>query len=119
MSIVAERPHNKYGNAILIGEGLKVKSISVSDKGDVELISIVMPGVVIYSFHKSPNDNFAPRLATETCPHIVIGDFNSHSTIWGYNVTDNSGEAVEYWANTCNLSLIHDAKLPKSFNSAR
>ena len=31
--------------------------------------------------------------------------------------TDNDGEAVELWAEPNNLSLIHNAKLPKSFNS--
>ena len=44
---------------------------------------------------------------------------NSHSTTWGYTNTDNEGEAVEQWADSCDFTLIHDAKLPKSFNSAR
>ena len=34
-----------------------------------------------------------------------------------YTSTDN--EAVEQWAESCDFTLIHDAKLPKSFNSAR
>ena len=51
-------------------------------------------------------------------PHIVIGNFNSHNTLWGYTSTDNDGEAVELWAESYNLSLIHNAKRPKSFNSA-
>ena len=38
-------------------------------------------------------------------------------TTWGYTTTDNNGEAVEHWAEANNLTLIHDAKLPKSFNS--
>ena len=37
---------------------------------------------------------------------------------WGFDTTDNNGEAVEQWADSCDLTLIHDAKLPKSFNSA-
>ena len=51
-------------------------------------------------------------------PHIVIGDFNIHSTLWVYTITDSDGEAVEQWAYSNTLSLIHNAKLPKSFNSA-
>ena len=43
---------------------------------------------------------------------------NSHSTTWRYNITDDNGEAVEVWADSCDFTLIHDAKLPKSFNSA-
>ena len=49
-------------------------------------------------------------------PHIIISDFNSHNTLWGYTSTDNDGEAVELWAESNNISLIHNAKLPKSFN---
>ena len=60
-----------------------------------------------------------PALGHRNLPHIVIGDFNSHSTTWGYTNTDNKGEAVEQWADSCNFTLIHDAKLLKSFNSAK
>ena len=38
---------------------------------------------------------------------------------WGYTTTDDNGEAVEQWADSCNLTLIHNAKLLKSFNSTR
>ena len=60
------------------------------------LISIVMPGVDIHSVYKLPNDNCVlPPLGYATLPHIVIGYFNSHSTTWGYTITDDNGEAVE------------------------
>ena len=51
-------------------------------------------------------------------PHIIIGDFNSHSTLWGYTTTNSDGESVEKWADSNSMSLIHNAKLQKSFNSA-
>ena len=80
--------------------------------------SIEMPGVVVHSVYKPPNKKFVlPAIGNGNLPHIVIGDFNSHSTIWGY--TNNNGEAVEQWADSCNITLIHNAKLSKSFNSAR
>ena len=50
---------------------------------------------------------------------VVIGDFNSHNTLWRYSTTGTDGEAVEQWAELSNISLIHDAKLPKSLTSAR
>ena len=52
-------------------------------------------------------------------PQIVIGDFNSHNTIWGYDTTDNNGVAVVQCVESNSLTLIHDAKLPISFNSER
>ena len=84
MSIVVERPHNKYGSAILIRNDLKVKKIYESVQGTVEIITIVMSGVVVHYVYKSPNDLFElPALGHRNLPHIVIGDFNSHSTTWG------------------------------------
>ena len=120
MTLIAERPHIKYGCTILIRSDLKVKGVSVWEQDNVELISIEMPGVVIHSVYKPPNEKFVlPALGHGNLPHIVIGDFNSHSTTWGYTNTDDNGEAVEQWADTCKLTLIHNAKLSKSFNSAR
>ena len=120
MSLVAEHPNNKYGSAILIRDALKVDNVYERVQGTVELITIVMSGVNVHSVYNPPNDQFAlTALGHRDLPHIVIGDFNSHSTSCGYDTTDNNGEAVEQWADSCNLTLIHDAKLPKSFNSAR
>ena len=52
MSLVVERPHSKYGSAILIRNDLKVKKIYERVQGTVELITIVMPGVVVHSVYK-------------------------------------------------------------------
>ena len=114
MLLVVERPHNKYGSAILIRNDLKVKKSYERVQGTVEIITIVMPGVLVHSVYKPPNDPLElPALGHRNLPHIVIGDFNSHSTTWGYTGTDNEGEAVEQWADLCDFALIHDAKLPK------
>ena len=96
MTLIAERPHIKYGSAILIRSDMKVKGVSVWEQDNVELISIEMPGVVVHSVYKPPNEKFVlPALGNGNLPHIVIGDFNSHSTTWGYTNTDDNGEAVE------------------------
>ena len=116
ISLVAERPHSKYGSVILISDDLNVENVYERVQGTVELITIVMSGVVVHSVYKPPNDQFALP-AHRYVPHIVIGDFNSHNTSWGYDTTYNNGEAVEQWADSCVITLIHDAKLPKSFNS--
>ena len=117
MSLVVKRPHNRYGSVILIRNNLKAGKIYERVQGTVEIITIVMPGVVLHSVYKPPNDPFElPALRHRNLPHIVIEDFNSHSTTWGYTSTDNEGEQ---WEDSCGFTLIHDAKLPKSFNSAR
>ena len=98
MALVAERPHNKHGSSVFIRDGLKVNNISVCEEENVELITV--------------------ELGQRNKPHIVIGDFNSHSTLWGYTTTNSDGESVEQWADSNSPSLIHNAKLSKSFNSA-
>ena len=98
---------------------LKVHSISVCEEENVEFITVELPGVVVLSLYKPPPEPFLlPPLGQRIKPHIVIGDFNSHSTLWGYTTTDSDREAVEQWADSNRLSLIHNAKQPKSFNSA-
>ncbi|KAK5935111.1 hypothetical protein CgunFtcFv8_020501 [Champsocephalus gunnari] len=51
--------------------------------------------------------------------HISICDFNAHSTSWGYENNNQDGDEVETWLESKHLTLIHNAKLPKSFHSAR
>ena len=118
MTLVAERPHNKHGSSVFVRDGLKVNSISVCEEENVEFITVELPGVV-QSLYKPPPEPFLlPPLGQRIKPHIVIGDFNCHSTLWGYTTTDSDGEAVEQLAYSNRLSLINNAKLPKSFNSA-
>ena len=85
MSLVAERSHNKYGSAVFIRDDLKVKGISICEKDDVELIIIEVCNAIIQSVYKPPYKQFLlPPLQQWYKPHVVIGDFNSHNTLWGY-----------------------------------
>ena len=119
MALVAERPHNKHGSSVSVREGLKVNSISVCDEDNVQFITVELPGVVVHSVYKRPTEQcLLLLLGIRSMPHIVIGDFNSHTTLWGYTSTDNDGEMVELWAESNNLAVIHNVKLTKSFNSA-
>ena len=104
MILLVERPHIKCGSAILIRSNLKLKGVSVWED-NVELISIEMPGVVVHSMYKPPNEKFIlPAFGYRNLPHIVIGDFNSHSTTWGYTTTDDNGEPVKQWTDLYNLT---------------
>ena len=68
---------------------------------------------------KPPLEPFRlPALGQRNKSHIVIGNFNSHSTHWGYTTTNSDGVSLEQWADLNSMSLIHNTKLPKSFDSA-
>ena len=81
MTLVAERPHNKHGSSVFVRDGLKVNSMSVCKEENVEFITVELPVVVVHSLYKSPPEPFLlPPLGQRIKPHIVIGDFNSHSS---------------------------------------
>ena len=71
-----------------------------------------LPGVVVDSLYKPPPEPFLIHpLGQRIKPRIVIGDFNSHSTLWGYTTTDSDGEAVEQWADSNRLLLKKNQKV--------
>ena len=82
MTLVAKRPHNKHGSFAFLRDGLKVNSIFVCEEENVEFITMELPGVVVHSLYKPPPEPFLlPPLGQRIKLHIVIGDFNSHSTL--------------------------------------
>ena len=112
MPLVGERPHNKYGSAFLIREDLKVNNVYERVQGTVELITIVMSGVVVHSVYKPSNDQFAlPAFDHSDLPHthIVIGDFNCHSTSLGYDTTDTTSHS-SIMLNCRNPSTVQDGR---------
>ena len=82
MTLVTERPQDKYGSTIFIRDDLKVKSNSVTAANHVEMITFDLPDVVVHSVYKPSIEQFVLLpLGHRILPQIVIGDFNSHNTI--------------------------------------
>ena len=122
MVLAIERPHRQYGSAIFVKASLVMEATSVSEDDNIEVLTVELSNVVITSVYKPPTVDFKfPNSAplAHNKPQIIIGDFNSHSTQWGYKETNKDGESVEEWMDSNQLSLIHDPKLPSSFHSAR
>ena len=103
-SVMEPTPHTQHrpicvnGHPVIVPQSiddLKVKSISVTAANHVEVIKADLPDVVVHSVYKPPIEQFVlPPLGHRSQPQSVIGDSNS-------------------------LTLIHDTKQQKSFNSAR
>ena len=61
----------------------------------LNLFAVELFGVVVHSLYKPPPEPFLlSPLGQRIKPHIVIGYFNSHSTLWGCATTDSDGEAA-------------------------
>lgn len=124
MKLAAIRHHRKHGSAIFTKPNMTIQSVKIYEQNDIEFITVHLPNISVSSIYKPPNSPFiAPSLKSEDSlqhkPNIVIGDFNSHSSSWGYTETNDDGEAVEIWAQGEDMVLIHNNKLPPSFNSDR
>lgn len=122
MNLIIEIPNALYGSAIFARPGLAIDSAAFSHTNNIEILTIETKKCTITSIYKPPNADFTfekPSNFENSSTKIVAGDFNSHSPTWGYLETDQNGEMVQEWAENELLDLIHDPKLPYSFNSGR
>ena len=85
MKLVAEIAHEQYGSALFIRDPCTCESTSTSSTDNIEIIQATLNGVSVKSYNKPPNQAFDFRSSTTDTPlQMIIGDFNSHSTEWGY-----------------------------------
>lgn len=120
MRLAIEIPHNKHGSAIFTKANKLITSVGSTNVNDIEILTVEMGKCTITSVYKPPNTSFIfnpPANFYNQNQRFVLGDFNSHSISWGYQETDINGQLVTEWAETNNLALIHDPKLPPSFHS--
>eukprot|EP00057_Strongylocentrotus_purpuratus_P002687 XP_003725025.1 PREDICTED: RNA-directed DNA polymerase from mobile element jockey-like [Strongylocentrotus purpuratus] len=122
MKLAIERPHVKYGSAFFVRKDVIIDQTSLTEKDNIEVLAVNMGKLTVTSAYKPPGSTFAftePQSFNYDLVNVIIGDFNSHSTSWGYEETNEDGDLAEAWAEAHHLDLIHDAKLPHSFNSCR
>ena len=122
MNLATERPHAQYGSAIFVTSGTIVNATSLTEVNNIEILRVDLREISVTSVYKPPGERFSfhrPPTAVGDQQQAIIGDFNSHRSTWGYATTNSDGELVEDWADNQILSLIHDHKLPSSFNIGR
>ena len=103
MDLAIESPYSQYGSVIFVTSGTIVNSTSL-----ISVTSVYTPPGERCSFHHT-------LAAVGDKQQVIIGDFNIHSSTWGYATTNTDGELVDNQI----LSLVHDPKLLSSFNSGR
>ncbi|NEO82313.1 reverse transcriptase domain-containing protein [Moorena sp. SIO4G3] len=110
-----------HGSAIYARDPSTITNSLDVSHGGIEILRVETQHLCVVSVYKPPPTPFMWPQALDLTdkPHLVVGDFNSHNTLWGYSQTDNDGDAVEIWALSSDLTLLHDAKDEPSFQSAR
>ena len=71
ITLVEERPHDKYGSAIFIRDDLKVKSSSATATNHVEVITAELPDVVVHLSISHPASSlYSLHRDTEAYPRL-------------------------------------------------
>ena len=121
MHLIIHHPSRVHGSAIYAREKSAIIQSDVISHGDIEILQIKMKQMSIISVYKPPAVPFDwpmnHKIDNQAC--LILGDFNSHNTTWGYNRTNTDGDAVERWAIDKDLCLLYNPKDEPSFQSAR
>ena len=90
MDLAIERLHSRYGSAIFVTSGTIVNTISLTYINNIEIMIVDLNGISVTSFYKPPGEQSSfdhPHITSCHQPQVIIGDFNSHSSQWGYATT--------------------------------
>lgn len=122
MRLILERPHDQYGSAVFARPYIDIVSASLTERNNTEILTVRTPQYSVTSLYKPPESQYVFTEPDNLCYddiNFVLGDFNCQSIAWGYKETSENGTKLETWAEANDLQLIHDPKLPCSFNSGR
>ena len=120
-SLAAHTSSRIHGVATFVECSTNWRDIASSTpEEEVEWVTTEVEGVTITNVYKPRGT----RLCLDSIPRyqypcIYAGDFNCHSTTWGYSSTNTDGTTLEHWASNADVTLLYDPKQPRSIRSAR
>ena len=78
---------------------LKTMLISTRPQCDnIEILTVNLGKLAVTSVYKPPGSTFAfeePETFSHEHVNVLNGDFNSHSTSWGYQASNEDGNLLE------------------------
>ena len=109
------------GVSILIKNNIPQSRIDL--KTDLQAVAVkatLHRALSICSIYIPPNEQINEKMIEELIrqlpkPFVLLGDFNSHSTLWGCKDTDKKGKQIENILNRNNLCL-YNTKEPTHIN---
>lgn len=84
---------------------LEVIAVNIIAKYNLTICNIYLPNS--QDFNVLDIQNIIDQLPT---PFIILGDFNSHNTLWGCNDTDHRGTKIETILNTNNINILNNGQ---------
>ncbi|KAK3802135.1 hypothetical protein RRG08_050021 [Elysia crispata] len=109
MSILLEYPaHGPMSLMAIIMSRLRMVNLPKNDRG------LCCSGRI-----EKNRSHSTAKLNAEAENCVVLGDFNSRSTSWGYDDTDTRGDEVEDWQIDNNMILLNMPEDTPTFYSRR
>ena len=110
-----DHPHG--GVAIIISKALQHTNIALNT--DLQAVAIRVcfeREITICSLYLPPRSSFTlndvQALVNQLPPpFLVLGDFNSHSPLWGGNVLDNEGRIIDDLIQNNAITLLNDGSM--------
>lgn len=111
--------HIKHGIATFVNQNIN-QQIVKKVEGNEHTNGIRIGDIPIFNVYKPPSSNWSNSVLP-SCQHpgVYIGDFNSHSTEWGYTMEDKGAERLVKWSHLNHTHLLYDAKQGGTFKSGR
>lgn len=81
---------------------MEAAAVRVTLTSDVTICNVYLPN----SYNLNPN-NLKKLTDQLPRPYFLLGDFNSHSTLWGSNKNDPRGAAIESLIDLQNLCILN------------
>ena len=95
---------------LLVITNLEAIAVSISDPNKLTICNIYLPRS--HNFNLAVFQQLTDQLPK---PYIIVGDVNSHNTLWGLPNIDNRGKIVENWIENDNIILVNTGD-PTHFN---
>ena len=115
---------HKGGVLILVRNNIAASDFKVDTNQQAEIhgvkITVDNSAINIFNLYCPPDKDLSLQhiqVPSQNC--LAVGDFNSHSTSWGYGETDRRGDEVEDWQIENNMLLLNDPEDPPTFFSRR
>lgn len=90
---------------IPITSHLEIIAVNMTAKSNFTICNIYLPNS--QDFNILDIQNIIDQLPT---PFIILGDLNSHNTLWGCNDTDHRGTKIETIFNTNNINILNNGQ---------
>ena len=110
-----------HGSAIYVRDKSMLNGCNDFTSRGIEILQVKTIHLTITSVYKPPPVPFSwpDNIQIDNNANIIIGDFNSHNRMWGYDKNNQDGDCVEEWALHQNLAILNRPKDKPSFLSAR